>query len=264
MRRINILGTTIVAALVFSAIASSAAQATGPFYKVKMKGAAVEELKTNVTYKIKGKAVKPFTLVAGTTELKCTGLSLNAGAVLMGSKEKETAGSSKETITFTGCTVVGNGSKCGVEKEEIKTEELENWQAKANKTGVKGEKLFTGFKPAAGLVFVKVKFKPLEGGECTLKETAIETGKENLGVSGIDLNAAGNELKLEENETLGTTAFITFPATLQKVVFVEKEKNKIVEIKEKMTAFGKSVTKFEGEAEVENNEGAELEFGVFG
>jgi hypothetical protein len=284
MNRIKILGLAALAGFAVSLVATTAAQAEGPAYlfcekmpfEIKTlryidpectKESPTHEgeyelrrLGAKQTHAIEGEAAKTFTLVASTDTLTCEKLHLEKGE-LIGSAEG-TAGSSKEIILFSGCTVSGDGTGCEVEKGQIKTEEVENWLDKTNKEGVKGEHLLVGFKPASGSIFVKVKFHAPEGDKCTLSETAIEIGaKGELGVAGTALDEEGKpiELLVTSTEKLGLKGFIEFPATLLKTEFVEKEK-KVEEVKESLKAFGKSVTKFEGEATVKSNEA----WGVFG
>jgi hypothetical protein len=256
MKRIKTVGLALVALVAFG-VMTAAAQAEGPFYK---KTGSVR-LGAGETFAVSGEASKAFTLVASTDTLICEKLSLEKGE-LIGSATG-TAGSSKEIILFSGCTVSGNGTGCEVEKGQIKTEEVENWLDKTNKTGTEKEHLLVGFKPASGAVFVKVKFTAPKGDKCTLSETAIEIGKTGeLGVAGVAQDEAGNPIELEvtSTEKLGKFGFIEFPATLLKAEFVEKG-TKVEEVKESLKAFGKAVTKFEGTAKVSAVSG---EYGVFG
>jgi hypothetical protein len=116
-----------------------------------------------------------------------------------------------------------------------------------------------GFKPFEGPVFAKVKFV---GEKCTLKETAIETTKGDLAIAGIAENAKELPIELEvaSRELLGTAAFVRFPETLLKTEFVEKAKM-VSEVKEKLDAFGKAVTKITGRIKLVLTKAA---WGIFG
>jgi len=273
----------IFAVLAFGTIAATAAQAEGPFYQLCKKVAAGEKSRYNekcaklvaeggwelnrlinpATKEIEAEATVGFELAVTGITLKCSKLSLEKGSVLNGST-KGNAGTSLEVIIFTGCTVTGNGEKCEVTNGEIKTVPVRNTLDKENQTSVLGEKYLVSFAPKSGSIFVEVKFT---GAKCKVPTTTIELGKEaKLGVAGIADNEAQHavELKVESTETYGLSNLVEFPATLLEKEWVE-EGGVAKEVKEKLSAFGKPVTKFVGKSKITLTGASKGEtWGVFG
>jgi hypothetical protein len=255
MQRFRIIVLAVVASIAFGAItAASATAGEGPFLKVTGTRLGAGETKA-ITVKQKGS----FELGTGAGQPAITCTELAGTGQLVGSAVG-TAGSSRENLTFKGCTVANNGAGCEVEKKEIKTGELENWLDKTNATFTAGENFLVGFKPVKGIVFVTVKFT---GATCKFETTPIETGKGDLGVAGIADNEAQEPIKAESaTETEGVCGLVEFPKTLLKTEFVEKE-HVVSSVTEKLTAFGKNVTVFSGHAEVCLSGAAKTKWGIF-
>jgi hypothetical protein len=92
-------------------------------------------LKAGEKKKMNAALTVPLILSNGTQKLNCKAMEFEKGE-LIGS-EPGTAGSSKETLLFSGCIVEGNGEKCEVgavgEEGKITTVRLENWLTKRKK-----------------------------------------------------------------------------------------------------------------------------------
>jgi hypothetical protein len=183
------IGLALVAVFAMSAVAAASALAVnGPYYKVA--GARLGsgsthpvKVKASVEYKLKG------TIFGVTVTTKCKSLTLNPGAVIVGSAVG-TAGSSKEILEYGECSVENNGSSCKVEKSEVKTKEVTNTLAYSSsaKTG----KLLTAFVPVSPNVFVTIKYE----GTCNTKEVTVEGS-----AVAEDLNGKGEVISVGSHET---------------------------------------------------------------
>ena len=194
MSRLRTLTLTLVAVFALGAVASSAALPTnGPYSNVAGKRLAAGE-----THAVKASAATAYvlkgTIFGVTVTTKCTALKLNSGATIVGSNEG-TAGSSKEILEYSGCTVEGNGSGCAVEKNEVKTHEVSNTLAYSSsaRTG----KLLTAFVPVSGSAFVTIKYT---GSGCTTKEVTVEGS-----AVAEDLNSKGETIEVGSHEAEETT-----------------------------------------------------------
>jgi hypothetical protein len=156
----------LVAVLALSALAATVAQAAeGPFYKV-----AGARLGAGETKELKAKVKKEYVIHYNTSFeiIRCTAQKLEAGAKIIGSIGAN-PGTSEETISFEGCSQMGNGSPCEVENNKITTNLLTTKLVYATKerTG----KILILFKPVEGTVFATFKFT---GSGCNFTTMAVE------------------------------------------------------------------------------------------
>jgi hypothetical protein len=179
----------------------------------------------------KGHELKFETPSLGVT-VSCTGLSFPfETGVILGSNTEE-PGPNNEVAHFTGCTVEGNGTKCGVENKEIttkpiKSELVENVEGKAA-----GKALLVEFSPLSGEAFAELKFKEETGGKCTIKTTKV-TGSTAAEV----LNEKEEAVKIPNTLQEGTSWLTRFPTTgVKEVWLVKAGVGKVVEVG--LTAFG--------------------------
>jgi hypothetical protein len=154
---------SMLASLATCAGATAVAQAhEGPFYEI-----GEERLEEGNTAAVTLAAKTSLKLEAKTGQvITCTGASF-AGATLDGSSG-ENAGTSKETIEYTGCSVTGNGSGCKVESEKITTNALKTtlgYSSEARATPV-----LELVEPSSGKVITEPKFA---GEKCTTKSTKV-------------------------------------------------------------------------------------------
>jgi hypothetical protein len=249
MQPIRLIAVSALAIFALGAIGGTTAQAAeGPFYKTCAKKenpcAAPKRLGAGETLTPTAEATKTLvmeSIEAGVT-IECKKLKLEK-ATINGSAVGN-AGTGIATSVFEECTQKGNGAEpaCKVVGKTITTVPLVTTLAKENKTAVKGEKLFGSVRPKEGSIFVNLKFE----GTCKLATAAIELGPgAKLGAAGIVDNEAQEQLKLEENETLGEAGLAESPKTLIKTVFIEEGKA-VTEVKEKLTFAGLPINRFEG------------------
>jgi hypothetical protein len=261
MRRIRILVLAALAVFALGAFTSTAAQASeGPFYRVCQKVAAglngsfmdnectkpgttlngwnKIRLMEKETTEIEAKAAsKEFVLANGVQTLRCKKMTVEKGAVIIGSTGAN-AGGGEGVGVFEECTIEGNGAGCEVEGKKIKTEPVKVTLDFAKEIPVKGDVHLIMFAPVTGNVLTKLKFV---GTGCTLITATIE------GKGGGQLDNGKQELlKLEENEELSAKNLVRFPTTLIKEEWVEKG-GKREKIAMGIKSFGKAVTKAEGE-----------------
>jgi hypothetical protein len=214
MTRIKTIGVALLAVLAFSTVAATAAQAEeAPYWSIE--GTRLAAGKTaEITAKFYGTGAQ--TLTAGADTITCTSLKLAKGSVLLGSEPGE-PGKSNEILEYSGCTVTGNGTKCGVTNKEVKTEQLTNELAYAENK----KSLVVEFTPRAGHRLAEPKFTAEAGGTCTLASTKV-TG---LVVAGVftdpEANGGSGEPVLLE---LGTTVV---PSTSFVLKTIAKNKVKI-------------------------------------
>jgi hypothetical protein len=162
MVRIAILST--LASVATCAGATAVAQAhEGPFYEV-----GEERLEEGATAEATEAAKTSLKLEAKSGQvITCTGAHFAGGATLDGSSG-DNAGTSKETIEYTGCTVTGNGSGCKVEGEKITTNALKTTLGYSSEG--REAPVLELLEPASGKVIAEPKF----GGEkCTAKSTKV-------------------------------------------------------------------------------------------
>lgn len=227
MKRVRLFGLALVAMFALSAAAAAVAQATeGPFWSV-----GGSRLLAGETREVKAKAKKEFVLRTKTTGtvIKCTGTSLASGATINGSTGAN-AGTSREVILYTGCSVAGNGTGCEVLNNTITTNTVENILGFAT-SGREGPLLIL-FKPVSGTNFVTVKFTA-KTGTCTLTLTP---------VSGT---AVGEAVGSGEN-TVNNISFVT----AKKTIWTEAS-GTLTETKAELKAFSAFESTIEGEAENE-------------
>jgi hypothetical protein len=79
-------------------------------------------------------------------------------------------GTSKETLTLSGCSVVGNGTPCTVTGGTFTTKPLVNTLGYNEATPKKGTKILVLFKPESGAEIANVEF---EGAGCTFKNAKL-------------------------------------------------------------------------------------------
>jgi hypothetical protein len=209
MKRIKIIGLTIVAVFVMSAVAASAASAVeGPFWKVE--GVRLGSLNAK-EIRVTGTSTRQELKTSIGVKIKCEKVSVEATPTpeIVG-KAAGTGGTSVEKLKYTGnCVVEGDGSTCKVKGGEVKTENLEN------REGYEGERtgnLMTSFKPeGTNKVFAKLKFE----GTCTFgAENNVELGSGKvLGVICFDLNEAGAKVSVTANQAEHIKNQIECPAT---------------------------------------------------
>jgi hypothetical protein len=249
MHRFRFIALTALSVIALSAIATTAAQAKPAFWVIA--GTMLETGK-NQGVETKGGT---YTLTAGTNVITCTANHTAAGAVFAGG----TPGKSKETVVFEGCTVTGNGEKCGVAGGKITTEPLVNQIVGTKTTLPSGDPFLILFTPEKGSVFTKLKFKAETGGKCTLTETAVEGS-----VAGEALEEKEKPALLETNEAEGKSGFVNFPKTAIKTVSVNETENKMTEKAVSLKVFGKTAT-LVGETEVKlvaNGKGEHEAWGI--
>jgi hypothetical protein len=233
----RILGLLTMTALLLSVTATEVAQAAeGPFWKVKEKRLEAGE------EKIKGEADESFVLKVTGITVTCKTLSFNAAANIKGNTGKNSA-TSAETITFSGCSVSGNGEGCLVENEKIETEPLTNVLAyeKADRTAF----ILVEFKPTKGEAFAVIKFKPELGHTCTVNKTTVE----GSAVAAYAVTEVGSEVIPVGPGKEAVVIGVKFPGVTVTKDFIENG-GVITEIKPGLKAFGKEAT-LEGLADIE-------------
>jgi hypothetical protein len=156
MRRMKLVGLSVMAVLALSAFVVSPAFAGTKENPVWW--TSTGELSGSLG--ITAKAVGTQTLKGTGITINCSGVSVNAAAVL------KAPGSDEETLTYTGCTVSGHESTCEVNSSgqangTISTNALESKLAFKTKLAAenkeaKASKSVTVFKPASGTVFVDI------------------------------------------------------------------------------------------------------------
>jgi hypothetical protein len=113
---------------------------------------------------------------AGIT-ITCTGIAAVNG-LLIGSVAGE-PGTSSGRIEYSGCTVIGNGTKCivtsiaGVKDKKILTKPLRDELVASAEKQEAGTKILDLFKAVEG-PFVEIKFEPEAGGVCKFSGTTVE------------------------------------------------------------------------------------------
>jgi hypothetical protein len=239
MKQIRILGLAILSVFALSAIAATAAQAkSGPFYMItgtRLLAAQKEE--------ITAKAQKAFVLTATGIAITCQKLKVNAGAEIIGSSGSNSS-TSKETIVFEECVLVGNGTKCrltAADGGKITTEPVKNTLDYPKKVPAKGDIKLVLFQPVEGATFVKIKVEAEAGGKCTVTGT--------LAVEGSTLAVLKNE-KLEPFRLLEPVpetkvTLVHFPSKATEAC-TEKE-GTVTCLKHKLTVATKTA-ELEGEA----------------
>jgi hypothetical protein len=261
MKRIRILVLAVVTVCAASAITATAVQASeGPFYAYceqvepgtgKYKEALCKELGGVSEFEkfkmlgfefrtLEGKLHSTeFVIENGALIIICKKLHLEK-ATIKGSAAKN-PGTSEEVMVLEECAVGGNGTPCKIVGSKITTEPLKNTLAFSKNGPAKGDIHLVFYEAVKPSLLAKIKF---EGAGCVLLETPLE------GTVGGQLdNQAKELLKLEENETLGEIALVTFPTALIKADWIEKE-GALKEVTASMTLGPKKVTKFEGKVEL--------------
>ncbi len=215
MKRIKIIGMSLVAACVIGLVgaASATAHATNnPQWQILSK-----VLKAGETAGLQAEQVGTQRLSFTGLTIECTKLSLASGAVLGGSNAPA-PGTSLETIVYSNCTVAGfvtckiNGANPGT----IETKPLRGLLVFLTKEGALQEDALasgTLFEPDTGKVFAQ--FHLLEPGLCPL------TGAlpiEGTGVLVKNLNATTLSLakEIEAPATAITKYFVNEPGLLVK------------------------------------------------
>lgn len=210
MVRIRQIMLSMLAVLAVGAVSATAARATeGPFYRIEgtgINGARLEASESENIINAQTNAAG-FVLKAGTVEIKCT--ALNATGILIGSNVTNGSGS-KETITFEGCTVTGNGSPCA-SPTTIKTVPLIDRLAYAADPPVTGTKLLVVFAPEKkGKRFVPTIV--FTGTGCVDKEINVELATGATGVCGEAWSGGAVVAVNGANETERKVGEINFPA----------------------------------------------------
>ena len=224
MKRVRLFGLAVLAMVALSAATAAAAQATeGPYYSVSGK-----RLPAGETKEVKVKAVGNFVLrtPAAGTVVTCTGMLVGPGATTYGFSGAN-PGTSKGVVEFSGCTVTGNGEKCGVEHEEIKTNTIKGilGYSSESRTGP----LLVLFEPSSGTNFVTVKFT----GTCTIASSPA-TG------------SVIGEVAEASEKTVNTLKF----TTTKKTIWLE-EAGKLTSVKAEVKADSLDLETIEGEAQGE-------------
>jgi hypothetical protein len=224
MKRMRVIGLTLVAALAIGAVAASGASAAEYIYKVNG-----VKLEAGITKAISSKAKTPFILkgeiIGLKSETKCNKLKLAAtepAPVIKGG----TPGTSEEKIVFEECSGTLGGSPCkGVTVENTPAlNEVVTVVLPAANAG----KLATLFTPKTGTLFTTIKLK-----ECGFVSTE---GK----VEGTSA-ALGSE-----GEAVVQT--VTWAAPAEEITKVKKSSGAEVTVGLK---FGGNAATLEGIAEVE-------------
>jgi hypothetical protein len=158
MRRMKLVGLSVMAVLALSAFVVSPAFAGTKENPVWWTSSGELSGSLGIT----AKAAGTQTLKGTGITINCTGVSVNAGAVL----KSGIPGTDEETLTYTGCAVSGHESTCEVNSAEqpngtISTNALESKLAFKTKLAAEGKeakasKSVTVFKPATGTVFVDI------------------------------------------------------------------------------------------------------------
>jgi hypothetical protein len=224
MKRIRIIGLTLVAVFAISAVAASGASAAEYIYKVN--GAKLE---AGATKAVSAKAKTPFVLkgeiIGLKSDTKCNKLKLatiEPAPVIKGG----TPGISEEKIVFEECAGTLGGSAC-------KSVTVENTPALNEIVTVvlpaaKAGKLATLFTPKTGTLFTTIK----------LKECGIVTTEGKVEGTSVGLNSEGEAV----------AQAITWAAPAEEVTKVKQSSGAEVAVGLK---FGGNVATLEGIAEVE-------------
>jgi hypothetical protein len=220
LRRGHVVGLVSLVLLALSAVATAAAQAEEPFWKVEGK-----RLGEGETKEVAVNDTNPLVLKSAATKItvECGSVSVAKGGHLVGSKAG-VAGDNINIVIIGKCAVKGNGEGCKVAKEEITTnEETDTLAFNTGKTAI-----YDYFVPTKGAVFAKIAF---EGATCKLKETAVEGSVVAEVLSGGKLVEVGKEPK--EVETLE----LRFPTTPITTAIVNGKEQKAA-----LKAFGTAAT----------------------
>jgi hypothetical protein len=236
MRRMKLVVSVVAALAAMSAFASAQAMAgETPVFHV---GAGVISKSEPLSVVANGAQV----LKATGVEISCPNLSAT-GSLLVSS-------TNEETLTYSGCTVVGHANcvakSPGAGKNgEIVTNLLSSKLAWATKEAAAGKTVETNntvtvFTPKTGEVFVNIELTPL--GECgfTPTEAAVKGSVVVTNVGGATLS------KTQEISSTGAEKFFTNPGA--------------AEGKAKLTAFGLAAS-YKGKSKISLTSG--LEWGVF-
>jgi opacity protein-like surface antigen len=221
MKQIKLIGLALLAVFALSVVAASVAQAEeAPFWSIE--GTRLAAGKTHfITTKIykegeEGQTLKLETPAAGVV-VTCTGLNFPfETGVILGS-EAETPGTNNEVAHFTGCTVTGNGTKCGVEGKEVTTNPIKSELVENVESSKAGKTLLVEFSPFTGSTFVTLKFKAETGGKCTFTTTPVEGS-----AAAEVLNENGEAVKLPNELKEFNSGLTRFPTTEIKEVWLVK------------------------------------------
>jgi len=221
MKRIRIVGLSLLAVFALGAIASTVAQAAeAPFWSIESKRLASGE-----TTGVNATQISAYTLTASGIEIKCAKSSVVSGATLNGSNAGE-PGTSREKITYSECTVATNGTECKVGHNgngEIQTEPLIN-ELVYDAGSKESKSVAVEFTPETGNVLSKITF--FSGGT-TGPCSPVSAGL--LAVEGqVAAQVWGGKtateflLELGKAPVLGTVGSIKFPSPAIKSIILFK------------------------------------------
>jgi hypothetical protein len=167
MKQIRILGLIMLATFALSAIVVTAAQASGPFYKLN--GIRLlEKEKEEITATAQKMFIFNAPGLAGFT-IVCKKLKFKAGAEIIGSSGANSS-TTKETPELEECVLGGGGEKCRIKKETIKFEPGKNTLAYPKKVPALGDAELVLFQPEKkGGALFGIEFEPEPGGKCTFE-----------------------------------------------------------------------------------------------
>jgi hypothetical protein len=261
MSRIGRMLMVALSALAVFAIAASAASAIeAPYYKIGGKHLGEKKAETN---EVLIKANTAQVLKAGKIVVTCQELTAKKGALIVGSVVGE-PGTSSGVLEYSMCEVTGNGTKCvvtsvaGAKDKKVVTNALKDElvflgieKGKVKETaGLDGDLFTPATKPS---VFATLKFEPELGGECIVKEGAVEGSF----VAEV-LNSKKEAVGIAKNEKEEEFGFIK---TYTSQIYCQVKAAKLQVCKKaSLTAFGGGAS-YEGTSQVELP--GKVKFGVF-
>ncbi len=213
MKRLRLIGVSLLAVLALGAMVASSAEAISPAPFFSIGGA---RLTAGKTHGITSHAVHPFVLTTPEfgSEIECSKLAVT-NAAIEGSAEGS-PGKDHEVTDFTGCALTeGNGApNCELEHEAITTNPLTSEQVENVSGGGGGKQLLEEFFPSSGAAFVILHFT---GTKCTTKETAVSG--QVVGESTTD-EATEKTIELGQTAKEATSWNLKFPTTVIKEVWL--------------------------------------------
>jgi len=217
MKRIKIIGLALLAVFALGAISATMAQAAeAPYYGVESKRLGAGE-----SAEVAVKQTSEYKLTAATVAITCKTSSVKAGSTINGSAAGE-PGTSKETITFAGCTVAGNGTGCEVGHNgngEVITEPLKN-ELVYDAGSKESKSVGVEFTPETGPVLSKIT---LFNAACSPVAAGVQAVEGQVVAQAFG-GPAGSEFLLELGKApvLETTGLIKFPVTPIKSIILFK------------------------------------------
>ncbi len=206
MKRLRLIGVSLLAVLALGAMVASSAEAISPAPSFTIGGVRLAKGKT---HGIAAHVVQNFVLTTAELGVKIECSKLTDEQAAIEGSEEGTPGKDHEITHFTGCSLVeGNGApNCNLENETIITEKLTSEQVENVSGGGGGKQLLEEFFPSSGANFVTLHFT---GTSCTL--TTSPVSGQVVGEWVLDTSAEG-KIELGQTPEEATSWKLRFPAT---------------------------------------------------